>query len=201
MYAFFKTVLDITIATILLLALSPLFVVVLVWLRIANKGSALFFQDRPGQHGKIFKLVKFKTMTDERDSQGKLLPDAARLTPVGKWIRASSLDELPQLVNVAMGQMSFVGPRPLLVKYLPLYTPEQARRHLVKPGITGWAQVNGRNAISWEQKFEYDVWYADNRSFLLDIKILWLTVLKTIKKDGINAADAATMRPFEGAKK
>lgn len=200
MYILIKTLLDVVVAAILLLLLSPLFLVVLVLLAIANNGSALFFQDRPGLNGKIFKLVKFKTMTDEKDENGKFLPDAARLTPIGKWIRSSSLDELPQLVNVVMGQMSFVGPRPLLVKYLPLYTATQARRHLVKPGITGWAQVNGRNAISWEQKFEYDVWYANNQNFILDLKILWLTILKTLRRDGINAADAATMRPFEGTK-
>jgi lipopolysaccharide/colanic/teichoic acid biosynthesis glycosyltransferase len=200
MYILIKTLLDVVVAAILLLLLSPLFLVVLVLLAIANNGSALFFQDRPGLNGKIFKLVKFKTMTDEKDENGKFLPDAARLTPIGKWIRSSSLDELPQLVNVVMGQMSFVGPRPLLVKYLPLYTATQARRHLVKPGITGWAQVNGRNAISWEQKFEYDVWYASNQNFMLDLKILWLTILKTLRRDGINAADAATMRPFEGTK-
>lgn len=160
----------------------------------------LFIQVRPGFHGKPFRMVKFRTMTDERDASGALLPDAQRLTPFGRFLRASSLDELPELWNVLRGEMSLVGPRPLLMEYLPLYSPEQARRHEVRPGITGWAQVNGRNAISWSDKFAMDVWYVDHRSLWLDVRILWLTVRKVLVRDGISAAGEATMPRFEGDK-
>jgi lipopolysaccharide/colanic/teichoic acid biosynthesis glycosyltransferase len=183
----------------LLLLAVPL--AVLVWQVRRKLGSpVLFTQVRPGLHGKPFRMVKFRTMTDERDASGILLPDAQRLTPFGRFLRSSSLDELPELLNVLRGEMSLVGPRPLLMEYLPLYSPEQARRHEVRPGITGWAQVNGRNAISWEDKFKLDVWYVDNCSLLLDIKILWLTVKKVLVRDGISAAGEATMPRFEGDK-
>lgn len=165
---------------------------------MANKGKLFFFQKRPGLHGRIFLIIKFKTMNDRKDLSGNLLSDAKRITMIGRLIRKTSLDELPQLINVIKGDMSLVGPRPLLVQYLPLYSKEQARRHEVRPGITGWAQVNGRNAISWQQKFEYDVWYVDHVSFFLDIKILWLTFVKAIKREGINPAGQATMEPFKG---
>lgn len=178
--------------------ISPVFVCVYILLKIANKGNVFFVQERPGLHGKIFKIYKFKTMNDARDSFGNLLPDAERLTTVGKFVRKTSLDEIPQLINVLKGEMSLIGPRPLLTHYLHLYNDFQNRRHEVKPGITGWAQVNGRNAISWDQKFAYDVWYVDHCSFLVDLKILFKTVLKVIKKEGINAADAATIEPFNG---
>lgn len=174
---------------------------VLAWLVRRKLGSPVFFsQVRPGLHGKPFRMVKFRTMTDARDTSGSLLPDAQRLTSFGRFLRASSLDELPELWNVLRGEMSLVGPRPLLMEYLPLYSPEQARRHEVRPGITGWAQVNGRNAISWEDKFKLDVWYVDNSSLLLDIKILWLTVKKVLVRDGISAAGEATMPKFQGDK-
>jgi lipopolysaccharide/colanic/teichoic acid biosynthesis glycosyltransferase len=183
----------------LLLLAVPL--AVLVWQVRRKLGSpVLFTQVRPGLHGKPFRMVKFRTMTDERDASGILLPDAQRLTPFGRFLRSSSLDELPELLNVLRGEMSLVGPRPLLMEYLPLYSPEQARRHEVRPGITGWAQVNGRNAISWEDKFKLDVWYVDICSLLLDIKILWLTVKKVLVRDGISAAGEATMPRFEGDK-
>ncbi len=173
----------------------------LVWQVRRKLGSpVLFTQVRPGLHGKPFKMVKFRTMTDERDASGALLPDAQRLTPFGRFLRASSLDELPELWNVLRGEMSLVGPRPLLMEYLPLYSPEQARRHEVRPGITGWAQVNGRNAISWADKFALDVWYVDHRSLWLDVRILWLTVRKVLVRDGISAAGEATMPRFEGDK-
>ncbi|MBY0486850.1 MAG: sugar transferase [Flavobacteriaceae bacterium] len=181
-----------------LIFLSPVFLLVAVFLYFANDGKPFFFQLRPGKNGKIFKIVKFKTMNDKRDSTGALLPDAARLTKIGAFVRKTSLDELPQLLNVLKGDMSLIGPRPLLTTYLHLYNDFQNRRHEVKPGITGWAQVNGRNAISWDKKFEYDVWYVANISFILDVKILFKTVLKVIKSDGINAANAATIEPFEG---
>ncbi len=172
---------------------------VLVWLVRRKLGSPVFFrQVRPGLHGKPFEMVKFRTMTSERGPDGQLLPDAMRLTPFGRFLRATSLDELPELWNVLKGDMSLVGPRPLLMEYLPLYTPEQVRRHEVRPGITGWAQVNGRNAISWEDKFQLDVWYVDHRSLWLDIKILWLTVKKVLVRDGISAAGEATMPKFTG---
>jgi lipopolysaccharide/colanic/teichoic acid biosynthesis glycosyltransferase len=180
------------------LVISPLFLIVTVSLFIANKGEVFFVQQRPGKNTRIFKVIKFKTMTNERDANGNLLPDAQRLTRIGKFVRSASLDEIPQLLNVLKGDMSLVGPRPLLVEYLPLYSPEQARRHEVKPGITGWAQVNGRNAISWQQKFEYDVWYVDHISLTLDAKILLLTIINVIKKEGISKDGYATTERFEG---
>lgn len=178
--------------------LSPVFLGIYVLLRMVNKGNAFFFQNRPGKNGEIFKIVKFKTMTDLKDSEGKLLSDAQRLTKTGSFVRKTSLDEIPQLINVLKGDMSLIGPRPLLTQYLHLYDNFQNRRHEVKPGITGWAQVNGRNAISWDKKFELDVWYVEHCSFLVDIKILFKTLLKVIKKEGINAANAATIEPFNG---
>ena len=180
------------------LVISPLFLIVTVSLFIANKGEVFFVQQRPGKNTRIFKVIKFKTMTDERDANGNLLPDAQRLTRIGKFVRSASLDEIPQLLNVLKGDMSLVGPRPLLVEYLPLYSPEQARRHEVRPGITGWAQVNGRNALSWQQKFEYDVWYVDHISLTLDAKILLLTIINVIKKEGISKDGYATTERFEG---
>ena len=183
----------------LLLLAVPL--ALLAWQIRRKLGSpVLFTQVRPGMHGKPFRMVKFRTMTDARDASGALLPDAQRLTPFGRFLRASSLDELPELWNVLRGEMSLVGPRPLLMEYLPLYSPEQARRHEVRPGITGWAQVNGRNAISWADKFALDVWYVDHRSLWLDVRILWLTVRKVLVRDGISAAGEATMPRFEGDK-
>ena len=188
-------------AALLALMLFALPLLVLAWLIRRKLGSpVLFKQVRPGLHGKPFKMVKFRTMTDERGPDGALLPDAQRLTPFGRFLRASSLDELPELWNVLKGEMSLVGPRPLLMEYLPLYSPEQARRHEVRPGITGWAQVNGRNAISWADKFALDVWYVDHRSLWLDVRILWLTVRKVLVRDGISAAGEATMPRFEGDK-
>lgn len=196
---FFKRFIDIFLSGIALVALSPIIFILWIWLTLANKGAgAFFFQKRPGKNAKIFKVVKFKTMTDERDDNGNLLPDEKRLTNVGKFVRSTSLDELPQLWNVFKGDMSLIGPRPLLPQYLPLYSAEQARRHEVRPGITGWAQVNGRNAISWKQKFEYDVWYVDNFSLLLDIKIIFLTIKKVFLRDGINSASSVTMEAFNG---
>jgi lipopolysaccharide/colanic/teichoic acid biosynthesis glycosyltransferase len=193
-----KRLFDLLLATFGLLVLAiPL--LVLVWLVHRKLGSPVFFtQVRPGLHGKPFKMVKFRTMTSERGPNGQLLPDAVRLTPFGHWLRATSLDELPELWNVLMGDMSLVGPRPLLMEYLPLYTSEQARRHEVRPGITGWAQVNGRNAISWDDKFRLDVYYVDHQSLWLDIKILWLTVKKVLVRDGISAEGEATMPKFTG---
>ena len=194
-----KRGLDVILSVLALLCLSPIIFILWIWLTIANKGAgAFFFQERPGKGGKIFKVVKFKTMTDERDTNGNLLPDADRLTRVGKFVRSTSLDELPQLWNVFKGDMSLIGPRPLLPQYLPLYSPEQARRHEVRPGITGWAQVNGRNSITWKQKFEHDVWYVDNISFILDMRIIYLTIKNVIKRDGINSATCATMEYFNG---
>ena len=196
---FFKRFLDIILSGCALLLLSPIILILWIWLTIANNGAgALFFQERPGKDGKIFKVVKFKTMTDERDLNGNLLPDEDRLTKVGKFVRSTSLDELPQLWNILIGDMSFIGPRPLLPEYLPLYSPEQARRHNVRPGLSGWAQVNGRNSISWKQRFEYDVWYVDNISFKLDLKIFFLSIKKTFVREGINSATSATMEYFNG---
>jgi undecaprenyl phosphate N,N'-diacetylbacillosamine 1-phosphate transferase len=196
---FFKRIIDITLSLIGFIVISPIFIIVWVWLTIANKGAgALFFQERPGKDEKIFKVIKFKTMTDERDASGKLLPDAERLTKVGRFVRSTSLDEIPQLINVIKGDMSLIGPRPLLVQYLPLYNEYQKRRHEVRPGITGWAQVNGRNAISWEQKFEYDVWYVDHVSLSLDFKILMKTIQKVFKREGINSDSNTTMEAFKG---
>lgn len=195
---FFKRFLDFFAALFGFLILSPLFVIVAIGLFFANQGKPFFFQLRPGKNGKIFKIVKFKTMNDKKDAQGELLPDAQRLTKIGSFVRKTSLDEIPQLLNVIKGDMSLIGPRPLLPQYLSLYSDFQNRRHEVKPGITGWAQVNGRNAISWDTKFELDVWYVDHISFVLDFKILFKTILKVVKSEGINAADAATIEPFNG---
>lgn len=196
---FFKRVIDFTIALIALLIIWPILLVIYVWLTIANKGAGAFFmQERPGKDGKIFKVIKFKTMTDEKDADGNFLPDAERLTKVGKFVRSTSIDELPQLINVLKGDMALIGPRPLLPKYLPLYSKEQMRRHEVRPGISGWAQCHGRNAISWTEKFKLDVWYVDNMSLWVDIKIIWLTVLKVIKRADINEAGEATMEAFTG---
>jgi lipopolysaccharide/colanic/teichoic acid biosynthesis glycosyltransferase len=196
-----KRCFDLVVAVVALLALAvPL--LVLVWLVRSKLGSPVFFrQVRPGLNGKPFEMVKFRTMTDERGADGALLPDAQRLTPFGRFLRASSLDELPELWNVIKGDMSLVGPRPLLMEYLSLYAPEQARRHEVRPGITGWAQVNGRNAISWEDKFALDVWYVDHRSLWLDVRVLWMTVKKVLVRDGISAAGEATMTRFKGAER
>lgn len=194
-----KRILDFIGALIMLIVLSPLLLVVTVWLHFANKGAGAFFtQERPGKDERIFKLYKFKSMTDERDAEGNLLPDGERLTSVGRFIRKTSLDELPQLWNVLKGNMSFIGPRPLLVQYLPLYSASQRRRHEVRPGITGLAQVSGRNAISWERKFALDVWYVDHLSFRLDCTIIWRTVVKVLRREGISSASCDTMEPFEG---
>lgn len=200
MYArYIKRIIDFCIAAVALLVLSPLLVVVTVWLHFANRGAgAFFFQERPGKNARIFRVVKFKTMTDERDANGQLLPDEQRLTRVGRFVRSTSIDELPQLWNVLRGDMALIGPRPLLVQYLPLYSPRQARRHEVRPGITGWAQCHGRNAISWTQKFEYDVWYVDHLSFLTDLKVIWLTIKTVLTRSGIAHEGSATMEPFDG---
>lgn len=196
---FFKRFFDFWIALIALIVISPVLLIVTIWLHFANKGAgAFFFQERPGKDAKIFKVIKFKTMTDERDADGKLLPDAQRLTKVGRFVRSTSIDELPQLINVLKGDMALIGPRPLRVYYLPLYSKEQARRHEVRPGISGWAQCNGRNAISWTKKFELDVWYVDNLSLWLDIKIIFQTIKKVICRSDINSQEAATMYPFDG---
>jgi lipopolysaccharide/colanic/teichoic acid biosynthesis glycosyltransferase len=194
----FKPLIDRSIAFVVLLVTLPITLTVTILLYFYNHGQPFFFQLRPGLNGKIFRIVKFKTMNDRRGANHELLPDAERLTPVGKFVRKTSLDELPQLINVLRGEMSLVGPRPLLVEYLPLYNATQARRHEVRPGITGWAQVNGRNTISWQQKFDYDVWYVEHLSFWLDVQILWKTVQKVLKSEGINAASAATMEKFNG---
>ena len=196
---FFKRIIDFSLSLLGLVVLSPVFLLLWLLLAIANSGKPFFTQTRPGKNGRLFKVIKFKTMNDHRDATGKLLPDAQRLTPVGKFVRKTSLDELPQLLNVLKGDMSLIGPRPLLVEYLPLYNEKQARRHEVKPGITGWAQVNGRNAISWEQKFEYDVWYVDHCTFSTDIKILLKTVEKVFKGEGINQQGQATAEAFKGS--
>mgnify|MGYP003275609557 CR=1 FL=1 len=196
---FFKRILDFILAFFFLLFMSPIFLVTTICLHFANKGTgAFFFQERPGKGGKIFRIVKYKTMTDERDVEGHLLPDAQRLTKVGRFVRSISIDELPQLINVLKGDMALIGPRPLLPEYLPLYSKEQARRHEVRPGITGWAQVNGRNFISWTKKFELDVWYVAHCSFLLDFKIIFLTIKKVFVREGINSDNDATMEDFDG---
>jgi lipopolysaccharide/colanic/teichoic acid biosynthesis glycosyltransferase len=196
---FFKRLIDFCIAFIVLSILFLLLIIVTIWLHFANKGAGAFFtQERPGKGGKIFKVIKFKTMTDERDADGNLLPDADRLTNVGRFVRSTSIDELPQLINVLKGDMALIGPRPLLVQYLSLYSKEQARRHDVRPGITGWAQVNGRNAISWTKKFELDVWYVDHCSFGLDVKIIFLTIKKVFVREGISQEGQATMEFFTG---
>ncbi len=194
-----KRLIDFVVVFFVLIIIWPVLLLVTLWLHFANKGAGTFFlQERPGRHGKIFKVIKFKTMTDERDAEGNLLPDDKRLTKVGKFVRSTSIDELPQLINVLKGDMSFIGPRPLLPQYLPLYNKEQARRHEVRPGITGWAQVNGRNAISWTRKFELDVWYVDHCSFLLDLKIIVLTIKKVFVREGISSDTSVTMEPFTG---
>jgi lipopolysaccharide/colanic/teichoic acid biosynthesis glycosyltransferase len=189
---------DISIAVIVFVFALPIFGIILLLLSILNSGKPFFVQARPGKNEKIFKIIKFKTMNDKRDIEGNFLPDSVRLTKIGKFVRQTSLDELPQLINVIKGDMSLVGPRPLLVQYLPLYNEFQKKRHTVKPGITGWAQVNGRNAISWQQKFEYDVWYTNNVSFFLDIKIILLTIKKVFKREGISSASSDTMEAFNG---
>ena len=186
-------------ALVLVLLLSPLILAIALAVRLRLGGPVLFSQQRPGLHGRPFQLVKFRTMTQCRDGDGALLPDEQRLTSFGQWLRRSSLDELPELFNILRGDMVFVGPRPLLMEYLPLYSREQARRHLVRPGLTGWAQVQGRNSLSWEDKFRLDVWYVDNRSLVLDLWIVWLTIVTVIRRDGINAAGEATMTPFTGS--
>jgi lipopolysaccharide/colanic/teichoic acid biosynthesis glycosyltransferase len=196
-----KRIFDLVVAGLGLLVLALPLLMLAVFIRRKLGSPVLFRQVRPGLHGQPFEMVKFRTMTDERGPDGELLPDAQRLTPFGRFLRASSLDELPELWNVLKGDMSLVGPRPLLMEYLPLYSPEQTRRHEVRPGITGWAQVNGRNAISWEEKFALDVWYVDHRSLWLDMRILWLTVRKVLVRDGISAVGEATMSRFTGSKK
>ena len=225
---FFKRVLDFSIALIALICISPILLVVTIWLHFANKGAGaaspptpspkgeetasggnkgwlrrflnpvIFTQERPGKDAKIFNVIKFKTMTDERDAEGNLLPDAQRLTKVGRFVRSTSIDELPQLINVLKGDMALIGPRPLLPQYLPLYNKEQARRHEVRPGISGWAQCHGRNAISWTEKFKLDVWYVDHVSLWTDIKVIWITIMKVLKRADINEAGQATMEPFNG---
>ena len=196
---FFKRVIDFTIALVALLVIWPILLIIYIWLTIANKGAgALFYQERPGLHGKIFKVIKFKTMTDERDAEGKLLPDADRLTKVGRFVRSTSIDELPQLINVLKGDMALIGPRPLLPQYLPLYSKEQMRRHEVRPGISGWAQCHGRNAISWTEKFKLDVWYVDHLTLWIDLKIIFLTIKKVACREDVNNDSAATMYPFNG---
>lgn len=195
---YFKRLFDCISAFCGLLILMPIFIIVMIGLFFANQGKPFFFQKRPGKNEEIFSIIKFKTMNDKKDVDGNLLPDGERLTKIGSFVRKTSLDEIPQLINVLKGDMSLVGPRPLLVQYLSLYNQEQKRRHDVRPGITGWAQVNGRNAITWEQKFDYDVWYVNNIDFLLDLKILFLTVKKVFNSEGINAKDSATIEPFKG---
>ena len=196
---FFKRFLDFCISLITLICISPILLVVTIWLHFANKGAVAFFlQERPGKDGKIFKVIKYKTMTDEQDTNGELLPDEQRLTKVGQFVRSTSIDELPQLINVLKGDMSLIGPRPLLVKYLPLYSQEQARRHEVRPGISGWAQCHGRNAISWSQKVKLDVWYVDHVSLWTDLKVIGITIMKVLERADINEAGQATMEAFNG---
>ncbi len=194
-----KRIFDLLVAGSALLLLSPILLVVALLVRVKLGSPVLFRQQRPGLHGKPFMMMKFRTMIDAFDRDGQPLPDAQRLTPFGRWLRASSLDELPELLNILRGDMSLVGPRPLLMRYLPLYSPEQARRHDVRPGLTGWAQINGRNALTWDEKFALDLWYVEHRSFLLDLRILWLTVLKVVRREGISSAGEATMPPFTGS--
>ena len=196
---FFKRLIDFLVVFCVLAVIWPILLLVMLWLHFTNKDTGIFFtQERPGKNGKIFKVIKFKTMTDKRDANGKLLSDAERLTKVGRFVRSTSVDELPQLFNVLKGDMALVGPRPLLPQYLSLYSKEQARRHEVRPGITGWAQVKGRNAISWNKKFALDVWYVDHCSFLLDLKIIFLTIKKVFVREGISSDTSATMEPFTG---
>ena len=196
--SFFKRLIDFFVALIAFLLASPFMLIFTLLLAMVNQGKPFFFQKRPGLNGKIFSIVKFKTMNDKTDDQGQLLPDADRMTAVGSIVRKLSIDELPQLINVLKGEMSLIGPRPLLVEYLPLYNEEQARRHDVRPGITGWAQVNGRNALEWSKKFELDVWYVNHLSLTLDLRILWLTILKVFKSEGISSATSVTMEKFTG---
>ena len=193
-----KRIIDLVLALIGFLLISPIFFLVTILLSFANKGKPFFFQSRPGKNERIFKIIKFKTMTDQRDAEGILLPDEKRLTKVGNFVRKTSLDEVPQLLNVIKGDMSLIGPRPLLIQYLPLYNEHQKQRHEVRPGITGWAQVNGRNTISWKDKFDYDVWYVNNLSFKLDVKIIFMTIIKVFKSEGISANGQATMEAFKG---
>ena len=196
---YLKRVIDFILVLCVLVVIWPVLVIIAILLHFANKGAGAFFlQERPGKDGKIFKIIKFKTMTDERDADGNLLPDEKRITKIGKLIRSISIDELPQLINVLKGDMSLIGPRPLLVQYLPLYSKEQARRHEVRPGISGWAQCHGRNAISWTEKFKLDVWYVDHCSFKVDMKIIWITLLKVIKRADISQEGRATMDYFDG---
>ena len=197
---YFKRVLSFTFALVTLLLIWWFLAIVAIWLHFANKGAGAFFlQERPGKDAKIFKVIKFKTMTDERDAEGKLLPDAQRLTKVGKFVRSTSIDELPQLINVLKGDMALIGPRPLLPQYLPLYSPEQARRHEVRPGISGWAQCHGRNAISWTERFKLDVWYVDHCTLWTDIKVIFITIKNVLMRKDINSATAATMEAFNGS--
>jgi len=197
---FFKRFFDFCIALLVLICIGWFLIIIAIWLHFANKGAGAFFtQPRPGKDEKIFKVIKFKTMTDERDSEGNLLPDAKRLTKVGKFVRSTSIDELPQLINVLKGDMALVGPRPLLVQYLPLYSAEQSRRHNVRPGITGWAQCNGRNAISWSEKFRLDVWYVDHCTLWTDIKVIFITIKKVFCRSDINSGTCATMEMFNGS--
>lgn len=196
---FLKRLLDCCLSLLALICISPILLVVTIWLHFANKGAgAFFFQERPGKDSKIFKVIKFKTMTDERDAEGNLLPDEQRLTKVGKFVRSTSIDELPQLINVFKGDMALIGPRPLLVQYLPLYSKEQARRHEVRPGISGWAQCHGRNAISWTEKFKLDVWYVDHVSLMTDLKVIFITIKNVLMRKDINSATSATMEAFDG---
>lgn len=195
---YFKRPFDLIMAIVAFLILSPVFLITTLLLAIVNDGKPYFFQVRPGKNGRLFKICKFKTMNDKKDAEGRLLPDADRLTTIGSIVRKLSLDEIPQMLNVIKGDMSLIGPRPLLVEYLPLYNEHQARRHEIRPGITGWAQVNGRNTLDWESKFEFDVWYVDHLSFLLDLKILFLTLKKVIVREGISAENSATMEKFKG---
>lgn len=196
--SFFKRLIDFVLSLSAFIVLLPVFLIVTILLAVANRGKPFFLQLRPGKDGHIFRVIKFRTMNDKRDPQGNLFPDADRLTPVGAFVRKTSIDEIPQLLNVIKGEMSLIGPRPLLVEYLPLYNKVQRRRHEVRPGITGWAQVNGRNAISWNEKFRYDVWYVDNISLMLDVKIIFMTIVKVFKSEGISAEGSATMERFRG---
>ncbi len=196
---YFKRLLSFSIALVALLCIGWLIIIVAIWLHFANKGAGAFFlQERPGKNAKIFKVIKFKTMTDERDAEGNLLPDAERLTKVGKFVRSTSIDELPQLINVLKGDMALIGPRPLMPKYLALYTPEQMRRHEVRPGITGWAQIHGRNELPFTERFKYDVYYVDHLTFAFDLKIFFLTIMKVFKREGISAQGQATVEAFNG---
>lgn len=196
---FFKRLIDFCLSLIAIVCLSPLILVLIIWLHFANEGAGVFFlQQRPGYKGRIFKVIKFKTMNDRRDNDGNLLPDMQRMTHVGRFLRSTSLDELPQLFNVLKGDMALIGPRPLLVQYLPLYSKEQMRRHDVRPGITGWAQCHGRNAISWSEKFKLDVWYVDHLSFKIDLEVIWLSVRTVLKHEGINSGQNVTMEKFNG---